>query len=89
MKSVKLRLYGHLEEVDVKYSSKQIKKRRSYNFWKPIIQETKNLPIKYREKISTQIWQQMNDAHKFGSEKQSEYELESLAFCLLEIEGKI
>jgi len=88
MQSVKLKLHGKSEIVNIKYTPKQIRKRKSYFFWKPIVEETKNLPVKYRQNISSQIWQQMNDSHKFGTEKQSEYELESLAFCLLEAEGK-
>ena len=89
MQSISLKLYGHSCKVDIKYSPDQIRKRRSYDFWQPIVEQTKNLPIKYSQIISTKMWQQMNDAHKFGTEKQSEYELESLAFCLLELEGKI
>jgi hypothetical protein len=89
MQSISLKLYGHPCNVDIKYLPDQIRKRRSYYFWKPIVEETKKLPMKYSQIISTKMWQQMNDAHKFGTEKQSKYELESLAFCLLEIEGKI
>lgn len=89
MRLISLKLYGQLRKVDIKYPFEQIRKRRSYYFWKPIVEKTKNLPIKYSQIISTTMWEQMNDSHKFGTEKQSEYELESLALCLLELERKI
>lgn len=67
----------------VKHSEKQIRKRVSYNFWQPIVQQVSqnNYTAKDRNNILKKMWNQMDQRSFFGSHTQANYDLESLALC--------
>lgn len=68
--------------VKVFHSEKQIRKRTSYMFWKPIVEKVSNKfsPNK-RNEILQKMWNQMDSRCFFGSFTQANYDLESLALC--------
>ena len=68
---------------------KLIRKRFSYAFWKAIVNDVNILPFNKRIEVVSNIFTRLDDRHKFFSEKQASFELESMSFCLLESEGLI
>lgn len=68
--------------VKVFHSEKQIRKRKSYTFWQPIVEQIGNKfsPNK-RNKMLQNMWNQMDKRCFFGSFTQANYDLESLALC--------
>ena len=82
---IKMPYCGYVcNEVELKYPKKQIRKRLSYQFWKPIIQEMDNIPYFKRVCIASRVWSEMDDRKNFGTMKQACFDLESLALCLIE-----
>lgn len=71
------------------YPNKLIRKRYSYAFWKDVINDLNILPYKKRIEVASNLFKRLDDRHKFFSEKQASFELESMSFCLLESEGLI
>mgnify|MGYP004362663017 CR=1 FL=1 len=71
------------------YPNKFIRKRYSYAFWKDIINDLNILPYKKRIEVASNLFKRLDHRNKFHSEKQASFELESMAFCLLESEGLI
>lgn len=71
------------------HSNKLIRKRYSYAFWKDIINDLNILPYKKRTEVASNLFKRLDHRHKFHSEKQASFELESMSFCLLESEGLI
>jgi hypothetical protein len=68
--------------VKVFHSEKQIRKRTSYTFWQPIVEQVANkFPPNKRNEMLQKMWNQMDDRHFFGSFTQANYDLESLALC--------
>jgi len=68
--------------VKVFHSEKQIRKRTSYTFWQPIVEQIGNkFPPNKRNEILQKMWNQMDSRHFFGSFTQANYDLESLALC--------
>lgn len=68
--------------VKVFHTEKQIRKRISYTFWKPIVEQIANkFSINKRNEMLQKMWNQMDDRHFFGSFTQANYDLESLALC--------
>jgi hypothetical protein len=80
-----------LKRKDLKtfHSHKRIRKRFSYTFWKAIVDDVNILPFKKRIEVVSNIFTRLDNRHKFFSEKQASFELESMSFCLLESEGLI
>lgn len=80
-----------LKRKDLKtfHSYKRIRKRFSYIFWKAIVNDVNILPFNKRIEVVSNIFTRLDDRHKFFSEKQASFELESMSFCLLESEGLI
>lgn len=68
--------------IKVFHSEKQIRKRKSYTFWQPIVEQIGNKfsPNK-RNKMLQNMWNQMDKRCFFGSFTQANYDLESLALC--------
>ena len=61
---------------------KQIRKRISYKFWKPIVEQiSSNIKAPERNNVLQKIWREMDDRHCFHTMTQSVYDLESLALC--------
>ena len=69
--------------IQLQHSKKQIRKRNSYSFWKPIVTEVSqhNYSTKDRNNILQKMWNQMDNRHCFHTLTQSVYDLESLALC--------
>lgn len=69
--------------IELRHTKKQIRKRISYHFWKPIVTEVSqnNYSTKDRNNILQKMWNQMDDRHLFATLTQSIYDLESLALC--------
>jgi len=68
--------------IKVFHSEKQIRKRTSYTFWQPIVQEIGNkFPTNKRNEMLQKMWNQMDKRCFFGSFTQANYDLESLALC--------
>ena len=68
--------------VKVFHSEKQIRKRTSYTFWQPIVEQIANkFPPNKRNEILQKMWDQMDKRSFFGSYTQANYDLESLALC--------
>lgn len=80
-----------LKKKDLKtfHSYKRIRKRFSYAFWKAIVDDVNILPFNKRIEVVSNIFTRLDDRHKFFTEKQASFELESMSFCLLESEGLI
>ncbi len=82
---IKMPYHGYAcNEVELKYPKNQIRKRLSYQFWKPIVEEMNNIPHFKRVSIASRVWSEMDDRKNFGTMKQSCFDLESLALCLIE-----
>ena len=71
------------------YPNKFIRKRYSYVFWKDVVNDLNVLPYKKRIEVASNLFKRLYHRHKFFSEKQASFELESMSFCLLESEGLI
>lgn len=68
--------------VKVFHTEKQIRKRTSYTFWKPIVEQIANkFPPNKRNEMLQKMWNQMDERCFFGSFTQANYDLESLALC--------
>ena len=68
--------------IQLRHTKKQIRKRVSYKFWKPIVQQISlNVRASERNKVVQKIWREMYDRHCFHTLTQSIYDLESLALC--------
>lgn len=68
--------------IQLRHTKKQIRKRVSYNFWKPIVRQVSlHLRASERNKVVQKIWREMDDRHCFHTMTQSIYDLESLALC--------
>ena len=69
--------------VKVFHAEKQIRKRTSYMFWRPIVEQINqhNTNTNTRNKILQNMWNQMDNRSFFGSYTQANYDLESLALC--------
>jgi hypothetical protein len=69
--------------VKVFHAEKQIRKRTSYMFWRPIVEEinANNSNTNMRNNILKNMWNQMDKRCFFGSFTQANYYLESLALC--------
>lgn len=80
--------HGSDKPVEVQYPEEQIRKRISYLFWKPIVENMSWMPFQKLVQATSLMWSQMDDRHNFGTMKQANYDLESLAFCLLEARNK-
>ena len=89
MISLKMPSTGYAKPVEVRYPPDQIRQRVSYMFWKPIVENMSWMPFHKLVQSTSLIWSQMDDRHNFGTMKQSYYDLESLAFCLLESNDQI
>ncbi|NDG52780.1 MAG: hypothetical protein EBY39_07130 [Flavobacteriia bacterium] len=89
--SLKLKMpnSGYANAIEIRYSANQIRKRISYQFWKPIVANMSWMPFSKLIESTSLMWSQMDDRHNFGTNKQACYDLESLVFCLLESKGKI
>ena len=87
--SLKMPSTGYGEPIEVRYPADQIRRRISYLFWKPIVENMSWMPFHKLVQLTSLMWSQMDDRHNFGTMKQSEYDLESLVFCLLESKGQI
>lgn len=87
--SLKMPFSGYQEPVQIQYSADQIRKRVSYNFWKPIVENMSWMPFANLVNATALVWSKMDDRHNFGTNKQAYYDLESLVFCLLESKGDI
>ena len=72
--------------VELYYKESQIKKRLSYHFWKPIVQQYKHLTFTEKRKMLGEIWNSMDNRGFFGSQTQSAFDAESLAFCIKELD---
>ena len=83
MNSIKMPITG-VSKVEIYYTTKQIRNRISYQFWKPIVENMTWMPFHKLVHATSLMWNQMDSAHKFGTMKQAGFELESLALCLLE-----
>jgi predicted PP-loop superfamily ATPase len=68
--------------IELRHTKKQIRKRISYKFWKPIVQQvSSNIETHKRNNVIQKIWREMDDRHCFQTLTQSVYDLESLALC--------
>ena len=69
--------------VKVFHGEKQIRKRVSYMFWKPIVEQINqhNNNTNTRNNILKNMWNQMDGRGLFSSHTQANYDLESLALC--------
>jgi len=75
--------------VKVFHSEKQIRKRTSYTFWQPIVEQIGNkFPPNKRNEILQKMWNQMDSRHFFGSFTQANYDLESLALCTKDCDNR-
>ena len=72
--------------VELYYKESQIKKRLSYKFWKPIVQQYKHLTFTETRKMLGEIWNSMDNRSFYGSQTQSAFDAESLAFCIKELD---
>jgi len=69
--------------IQLRYTKKQIRKRISYKFWRPIVQQvSSNINVSERNNVVQKIWREMDDRHCFHTMTQSIYDLESLALCV-------
>ena len=71
------------KSIEVFHGEKQIRKRTSYMFWRPIVEEinANNTNTNTRNNILKNMWNQMDKRSFFGSFTQANYDLESLALC--------
>ena len=76
--------YGIYNNICIYHPIKGIRKRVSYAFWKPIIDEMKWMPFDKMVDSVSMLWNQMDRSHKFNTMKQAGFELESMTLCLLE-----
>ena len=68
--------------IQLRHTKKQIRKRISYQFWKPIVEQiSSNIKASERNNVVQKIWREMDDRHCFHTMTQSVYDLESLALC--------
>lgn len=68
--------------IQLRHTKKQIRKRISYKFWKPIVEQiSSNIKAPERNNVLQKIWREMDDRHCFHTMTQSVYDLESLALC--------
>ena len=68
--------------IQLRHTRKQIRKRISYKFWKPIVQQvSSNIKLSERNNVVQKIWREMDHRHCFHTMTQSVYDLESLALC--------
>jgi len=76
--------------VKVFHSEKQIRKRISYMFWKPIVEQINehNQNPNNRNNILKNMWNQMDKRCFFGSFTQANYDLESLALCTKDCDNR-
>jgi hypothetical protein len=76
--------YGIYNNICIHHPIKGIRKRVSYAFWKPIVDEMKWMPFDKMVDSVSMLWNQMDRSHKFNTMKQAGFELESMTLCLLE-----
>jgi hypothetical protein len=69
------------------HQEKQIRSRKSYSFWKTIVDKMKELNLIEKISLCRQIWNQMDNRNLFATCTQSRFDLESLALCLKESNG--
>ena len=69
------------------HKEKQIRGRKSYSFWKGIVDKMKDLNLIEKISLCKQVWLQMDNRSCFHSCTQSRFDLESLALCLKESDG--
>lgn len=68
--------------IQLRHTKKQIRKRISYRFWRPIVEQvSSNIKSSERNNVVQKIWREMDDRCCFHSLTQSIYDLESLALC--------
>lgn len=81
-KSLEIEDFFTNKGIQLRHTKKQIRKRISYKFWKPIVEQV-NSSIKScdRNNVVQKIWREMDDRHCFHTLTQSIYDLESLALC--------
>ena len=75
---------GGLFDIKIRHKPKQIRKRISYSFWKPIVDKMSWMPFEKMVECASTMWDQMDRSHKFGTMKQAGYELVSMAVWRLE-----
>jgi hypothetical protein len=66
------------------HKEKQIRGRKSYSFWREIVNQMKELNLIEKISLCKQIWNQMDNRNLFATSTQSRFDLESLALCLKE-----
>ena len=78
-----------IEANNIKFfhKEKQIRGRKSYSFWKTIVDKMKELNLIEKISLCKQIWSQMDNRNLFATSTQSRFDLESLALCLKESNG--
>ena len=66
------------------YTSKQIRKRQSYEHWNILVRDAMNLSIDFNsiKILIRSVWWMMDERHSFGTFQQSGYEAESLELAL-------